>query len=174
MAKAVVVFHSQDGNTRKVADEIRHLTGADLMELKIPGTQELVGGMKFLRLGAMALFRSKPRITGGRDLSEYDTIIVGSPVWAGTFSPAIRSFFAGHSLYGASVGAYFCYGGKLGAAPKKLADFLRIGGNFRHVGARDPKVNGTARPLAEKIAVKMGLAVAPNKSVGRAKKPRRY
>lgn len=163
MPKTVVLFYSNHGNVRKVADELKHLIDADLVELKIPGTEGLSGFMMYFRLGFLAAAKRKPRITGGRDLSEYENIILGSPIWAGTFSPALRSFLSRRSLYGAQVGAYFCHKGGLGQAPKKLDDFLNLGGTLKYADAVDPKTNGTARDLALKIAGKMGLAESPKK-----------
>ena len=163
MGKAAVVFFSYHGNVRKVADEIAHLTGADLIELKIPGIDGLKGFMMYARLGFMASFKKKPRITGGRDLSSYDTVILGTPVWAGTFSPALRSFLSRRSLYGLKVGAYFCHKGGLGRAPGKLDDFLGLAGGLKSVDAVEPAVNGTARDVALKLAVRMGLVEAKKK-----------
>ena len=48
------------------------------------------------------------------DLSQYDKIILGTPVWWYTFAPAVKTFLTENSLAGKKVWTFATNGGLLG------------------------------------------------------------
>lgn len=64
--------------------------------------------MKYLRGGRQALMKTQPEIKEfDKDLKTYNTIIIGTPVRAYTYTPAIRTFFKKANLKGKNI-ALFC------------------------------------------------------------------
>ena len=120
--KAVVVFYSQTcGNTRKIAEMIALTTGAALAEIE---TVEDYG-----RDYDAVMVRARDEINSGFlpeirplsvDLSEYDTVIIGTPTWWYTMAPAVRKFLRSTDLTGKRVYAFQTHGGQPGSALKDI------------------------------------------------------
>jgi flavodoxin len=104
--KTLVVFYSQSGNTRRVAQIIAQQLTADLEELVDRRARRGIFG--FLRSGRDAFRGRTTEIEPlRRQPSEYDLIVVGTPVWAARPAPAVRTFLQSHDLGGKKV-ALFC------------------------------------------------------------------
>ncbi len=64
--------------------------------------------MKYVRGGRQALMKSEPELEKlHKDPSNYDTIIIGTPVRAYTYAPAIRTFLKMIKLQDKKI-ALFC------------------------------------------------------------------
>lgn len=91
--KRAVVYYSLSGNTKEAAEKIAKEIGADLIQIdqlkpmpKSKASQMMFGGMK-------ATFGMKPEIKGvPENISEYDEIIIGTPIWASKPAPAVNTF----------------------------------------------------------------------------------
>jgi DNA-binding transcriptional ArsR family regulator len=87
--KACVIFYSYSGITRRVAEGIRYASGCDLIEVrtKKPYTSFSVytTGVLHSRKGAC-----DPIDPEEIDVSGYDLLIIGTPVWAWKPAPAIN------------------------------------------------------------------------------------
>ena len=105
--KAIVVFfsHAGDnyavgnievGNTKIVADYITELTGAEQFEI----VTHKYDGMAYNPLIKLAQEETKngelPEYEGDVDLSKYDTVFIGGPVWWGTYPQVMFTFFKKH------------------------------------------------------------------------------
>jgi flavodoxin len=82
MKRIAIVYYSRTGHTRKAANIIReglmdNGIEADLKEIEVEGK---VG---FWRTGKMATVNDVPLLNEDYDLSEYDLVLIGSPIWAG-------------------------------------------------------------------------------------------
>jgi len=89
--KKLIVYYSRTGTTKKVAEILSVKMQADLVE--VIDMQDRSGLSGYVRSGYEAVMKkSVPIKPLGRDLSSYDLIIVGTPVWAGTMSTPIRTF----------------------------------------------------------------------------------
>ena len=107
--KAIVVFfsHAGDnyavgnievGNTKIVADYITELTGADQFEI----VTHKYDGMAYNPLIQLAKEEANkgelPPYEGeAPDLTEYDTVFIGGPVWWGTYPQVMFTFFKKHA-----------------------------------------------------------------------------
>lgn len=106
--KTLVIFYSYEGNTKFIAETIAKEAGADILELKVKNDLNSKGFMKFFWGGRQVVFKKTPDLhTFDKNLNDYDLFIIGTPVWAFTFTPALRTFFAQNKLNGKKV-AVFC------------------------------------------------------------------
>lgn len=87
----LVVYYSRTGVTRKVAEQIAKQLGVDIEE--IIDMKKRSGICGFITGGRDALKRKETEINEmKKDPSQYDLMIVGSPVWAGNIAPAVRTY----------------------------------------------------------------------------------
>ena len=115
MMNAIVIFfsHAGDnysvgdikvGNTKIVADYISELTGADQFEIKT----SKYDGMAYMPLTELAQEEQRkgelpPYEGSAPDLSEYDTVFIGGPVWWGTYPQVMFTLFKDINLDGKTV-----------------------------------------------------------------------
>lgn len=108
----LVVFFSFEGNTKLVGDAIAKTMGADTVVLKTSKQYPTAGIGKFFWGGKSVLFGETPQLVNERiDLSKYDTVIIGTPIWAGSFAPPIKSFITQYQMKGKRIGLFACHGG---------------------------------------------------------------
>jgi menaquinone-dependent protoporphyrinogen IX oxidase len=92
--KTLVVFFSRSGRTRKAAQALAGLLGADCEELVERGVER--GGVTgYLRSGRDALQKRPAELEPLKhEAAAYDLVVLGSPVWAFTLCPAVRTYLA--------------------------------------------------------------------------------
>ena len=114
--KGLIVYFSRTGNTRKVAEAIQAATGFDIEEIKEDGGRG--GPLGWLRSGMESTRRMTPKIRPlTHDPSEYDIVVIGSPIWAANMSSPVRAFAIEHKASIKEV-ALFCTGD--GDNPEKV------------------------------------------------------
>ena len=115
MKKSIVIFfsHAGDnysvgvidtGNTKIVADHISEITGADQFEI----VTHKYDGMAYTPLIELAKEEARkgelPPYEGtAPDLSGYDTVFIGGPVWWGTYPQVMFTLFKDINLDGKTV-----------------------------------------------------------------------
>ena len=160
--KTLIVYYSMDGNTQYVADKVKEKVDSDTLRLVPKKAYNDKGMAKFFWGGKSALMAEQPELEDySVDLSKYDRIVFGFPVWAGTVTPPIRTFISENkkALAGKRFSAYACMAGSGGEkAINKLAKILEIPGFEATSIFIDPK----AAPNAEKDAQINGFIVALN------------
>lgn len=106
--KALVVYYSRDGNTKFVANEVAKSLKADVEALTDKKNRKGVFG--YIMGGWDALLGRETEIGELKYGPEkYDLVIVGTPVWAHSVAPAVRTYL--NELSGKKA-AFFCtYGG---------------------------------------------------------------
>ena len=94
MKKSLIIFYSLEWFTKKIANIIAEQTWADL--LQIHPEQEIKTDsklMKYFRWGKQIFMKEIPELKEYTcDLSKYDTIYIGTPVRAYTYTPTIKAF----------------------------------------------------------------------------------
>lgn len=89
--KTLVVYYSRTGTTKKVAEVLAEELKADIEELIDQDSRQ--GAMGYLRSGREAMKRTLAQIDPLKNNpKDYDLVIVGTPVWAGTMTSAVRTF----------------------------------------------------------------------------------
>lgn len=109
--KKLVVYYSWAGATRTVAKMLSELTNSDAVELqpvnKYPEDyQECVDQAK-----KEADNNFLPELTEKVDVSAYDVIFVGTPIWWYTGSPVLNSFLNNTDLVGKTIAPFSTHGG---------------------------------------------------------------
>ena len=111
--KYLVVFYSRTGTTRRVAQGIAESIGCDIEEI-IPA-KSYSGLFGFLRGGFEATRKKTPEIqTAQKDPSEYDTMIIGTPVWGGTMASPLRTYLTRYGDRFKKVAFFLTKGGEKG------------------------------------------------------------
>ncbi len=91
--KTLVVYYSRSGVTKKVAERVSERIEADLEE--ITEKKRRSGVLGFLKSGMEAYTERLPAIDEPKhDASQYDLVVIGTPVWAGKMSSPVRSYIA--------------------------------------------------------------------------------
>ena len=124
----------------EAANRASELTDADLIRITTKEEPKGKGFKAKLKGGHQALKGFKPIINvDGLDFSQYDTIILGTPVWAGTYAPAMRTFLKNYPFPNKKV--FLMATSASGNAKKMIKNLETILENNAIVGAvslRDP------------------------------------
>ncbi len=104
--KKLVVFYSRTGNTRKIGKEIAGILGSDADE--ITDLKDRSGMIGWIMAGRDATAKKPARIKYNNDPSRYDIVIIGTPVWAWTVTPAVREYLSRNRFKNV---AFFCTAG---------------------------------------------------------------
>lgn len=110
------------GNTDKVAKRIAALLGADIFEVK--PAKDYPHGYKACCDAARIELRGKdmPLYVGDIDVSPYEVVIVGYPIWYGTYPRCFAKFLFDHDLSKKIVLPFSTHEGSgLGKSMKDLA-----------------------------------------------------
>ena len=125
--RTLVVYYSMEGNTAYAADRIAKALGADTLRLRPKKEFPSKGPLKFVWGGKSALMAETPELGDiDCDVEAYDRIVLGTPVWASTIAPPLRSFLAAHDVAGKRVAAFVCQAGSGGE--KALAKLRQCAG----------------------------------------------
>jgi len=93
--RALVVYYSRTGNTRRVAEAIADLMKCDTEE--VVDTKSRRGLLGFVAAGKDARLKRLTVIEPTKkDPASYDLVVIGTPVWAWTMSCAIRTYITQH------------------------------------------------------------------------------
>lgn len=112
--KVLIVYYSLTGNTLEVASRLQEKTGAYMYAIQ---TQDSYRGTPLLYATSKAeMMRGylPPLQNPMPDLSSYDTIFIGAPVWWFSAPQPLISFLADADLYGKTVVPFCTHGGNYG------------------------------------------------------------
>ena len=94
--KTIIVYYSLDGNTKRAAKELAEKIGADTCEILPVKPLPSKGKPSFgtiMKGGGQVTFGLCPKLREfPLDLALYDSIILGTPVWAGRCAAPVTSF----------------------------------------------------------------------------------
>ena len=116
MAKTLVAYFSASGTTAKVAKELAAATGADLYEIA-PATPYTRADLNWNNSGSrsskeMNDNNSRPALASAvPDMSSYDAVFVGFPIWWYVEPRIIDTFLEGADLAGKTVVPFATSGG---------------------------------------------------------------
>lgn len=119
--KKLVIYFSQEGNTKHIAEAIGDELKSDILELKPKKIINEKSMLKFIWYGKQVLFKEKPELEPIKiDIPSYDFIIIGSPVWVGGFTPAYNTFLKYNKFEHKRVALFCCHEGNKGQIFEKL------------------------------------------------------
>ena len=122
--KILVTYYSQTSNTKAVAEEIAKKLGADIEEIVAVNPYDgdfnatIERGLKELEQGILP--EIKPIAA---DISKYDVVFIGFPVWFGTYAPPISTFLENVDLSGKKIVPFCTFGS--GGLESSTADLAK-------------------------------------------------
>ena len=91
--KTLVVYFSQTGKTKALAKRLAGIADADLLEIKTKKSYEMSYRRTVGTSMKEILTKARPELDMTiPDLSGYDRVLIGAPIWCGTVPNAVRSF----------------------------------------------------------------------------------
>jgi flavodoxin len=108
--KSLVVFYSLTDKTKLVSQAIAEALNAELVEIEETKLRRR-GFLTYLTGGFSAVTNKGSEIKPTNvDLKQYETIFIGSPVWASRPTPAVNSFIYTNNFEGKSIVPFFTMG----------------------------------------------------------------
>lgn len=119
--KPVVIYYSYSGNTKSIAEKFKESLDCDIFEIETvtpyTGDYNAVVDQGKEEVESAFMPEIKPLAV---DLSKYDTVILGMPVWWYTYAPAVKTFLNSFDLSGKKLYPFATNGGWLGHTFKDL------------------------------------------------------
>ena len=105
-SKTLVVFYSRSGTTRRIAEALSAALKCDLEEITEP--RRRTGFLGYIR-SLLEASRKRPSTIAPkkRDVSSYDLVVIGTPVWAWSLSSPVRAYLMATASQLPKV-AFFC------------------------------------------------------------------
>ena len=109
--KSVVVYYSQNGATKKLAEIFTKAKNADAVELKLVTAYPSTYDSTIAAVKAQRDSKQWPALENAKvNLAKYDTVYLGYPIMFGTFTPPIYTFLDSNDLSGKVVVPFCTYG----------------------------------------------------------------
>ena len=129
MSKKLVTYFSASGVTGKVAKELAKIGDADLFEIKpqVPYTDADLKWMNPMARCNKEKFGKKDVPVEGRveNMSEYDLILIGFPIWYYGAPNIINTFIKDYDFSGTKIALFATSGGSdITKSPEKLKPYL--------------------------------------------------
>jgi flavodoxin len=121
VAKTVIIYYSFTNNTKMIAEKIQQAKGYEA--IRIDTVTPYTGDYNdIVNQGQDEVENSfKPEIAPAKiDLSQYDTIILGTPVWWYSVAPAVLTFLTSQNFSGKTIIPFATNGGWLGHTMKDI------------------------------------------------------
>ena len=154
--KKAIVYYSMSGNTEYVAKYISEKTGADLIRIEPKKEYPKSGFKKFFWGGKSAVMGETPNLENyDFNSDEYDYIIFGTPVWASTFAPPIKTFVKENKgkLKNKKFAIFTCYmGSGADKTIEKLSKYLdanQIEAELKLIDPKDKKTDEKNKKIEE-------------------------
>ena len=123
--KMLILYYSQNGNTKAVAEQLQAKLGADI-EAIVPVIPYDGDFQATIERGRTELEGQLPEIQPiASDLKKYDVIFLGFPVWFGTYAPPVGTLLEEYDFAGTKVVPFCTFGsGGLDSSSANLAAAL--------------------------------------------------
>lgn len=109
--KVLVVYFSHGGNTQKLAKEISDQVGGDFRRIE-PVNAYSEGDELYDYTEQEQADNARPEIQDlNIDMSKYDTVFIGYPIWWYTYPQVILTFFDNYDLTGKTIVPFVTHGG---------------------------------------------------------------
>ncbi len=124
--KTLILYYSQTGTTEAVAQELQKKLNVDMELIEVENPYTGTYGEVVERVGKERESGTLPTLLPLKvDLSEYDTIFLGYPIWYGTYAMPIASLVKEYNFDGKKIVTFCTFGsGGLEAAIQDLKKAL--------------------------------------------------
>ena len=110
-SKSVVVYFSQTGSTKKLAQVFKEARNADEFELQLVKPLPSTYDSTIAEVRAERESKQWPALVNAKvELAKYDTVFLGYPIMFGTFTTPIYTFLEANDLSGKVVVPFCTYG----------------------------------------------------------------
>jgi len=123
--KTLIIYYSFEGNVKLLSETMANEIKADVLELHPKQELQSTGFMKYLWGGRQVIMKEEPELEPiNTNLDDYELLVIGTPVWAGSYTPAIRSFLSNNSIINKKVALFCSHEGGLGKTLNNLKNKL--------------------------------------------------
>ena len=129
MKTLVVYFSAESGRTASAAKSLASAVGADIFEIK-PEKQYSSSDLNYMnplaRCNREKVRKKDVPVTGKVEhFEEYDTVLVGFPIWYGCAPNVVNTFCKGYDWSGKKVAVFATSGGSgIGKSGEKLKPYV--------------------------------------------------
>ena len=110
-SKSLVVYYSQNGATKKLAEIFHKAKNADMFEIATVTPYPSTYDSTIAAVGAQRESKQWPALVNPKaDLAKYDTVYLGYPIMFGSFAPPVYTFLDSNDLSGKVVVPFCTYG----------------------------------------------------------------
>ena len=126
--KTLLVYYSYTGNTKIIVDIIKSKINCDILELKtkvpflIEDYDAIVNEYQSNESTKKCVEIEDIKV----DLSNYDKVVIGTPVWWYTITPVLREFLKNNDLSQKQVYAFATNAGWLGRTFKEIESYCNV------------------------------------------------
>jgi len=147
--KSLVLYYSQTGTTKAVAEELQRQTGADIANIEAVVAYDGDFGATIARCQEEMKVDSLPALKPLQvDLAKYDTLYLGYPVWFGTYARPMLAWVKQNSLEGKVVIPFCTFGsGGLNATTEALKVDLHKAKVLGGYGVRTARITSMPKEL---------------------------
>ena len=129
MSTLITYFSAEAGTTAKVAKDLAAKLGANIFEIKPEKTYtnaDLNWKNPLARCNREKLGKKDVPVAGRIDnLSDYDTVYIGFPIWYGAAPNVVNTFCKGYDWSGITIHAFATSGGSgIGKTAEKLRPYV--------------------------------------------------
>lgn len=157
-SKTLIVYYSYSGTTERVAEHLRDLTGGTLYELELAdpytGSDNDVSDRVFAERDDSKM----PELTGTLpDVSEYDRILIGTPVWNNSMANPVLGYLQQTDFDGKVVAPFWTYITNQGSTGKDFTANIQNGTAADGLALRsangmdDEKLDSTLQDWLDKL-----------------------
>ena len=139
--KILIAYYSRSGNTKTIAKEIQKQTNAEMFEL-IPPQKYPSGYDEMTEFAKKEIEQNTtPPLKENKDISSYDVIFVGTPIWWCKMATPVKSFLKENNFEGKTIVPFVTHGGGGGYSiskdMQKLAPKAKVLNQFTVYGSGD-------------------------------------
>lgn len=131
-ADSLIIYFSRSGSTELLASKVAKQTGADLLEIIVKNSYSANYQETLVRANSERELADFPELNMQvPNLSQYNTIYLGYPIWAMTFSHPMTAFLMihGNQLVGKRIAPFMTEGGYgQGDSVERIKAILRSSG----------------------------------------------
>ncbi len=109
--KVLIAYYSYSGNTKAAAQKIQNITGGDLFEIKPKKEYSKDYNTVVDQAQQEKQNDVRPELVENIDVSGYDVIFIGTPVWWYTMTPPVKTFITSNNFEGKIIAPFCTHGG---------------------------------------------------------------
>ncbi|MDR2773102.1 MAG: flavodoxin [Elusimicrobiota bacterium] len=153
----LLAYYSSSGNTKALAQNIHQIVGGEIFEIKPQKPYSKSFLSILLRSGLDLVTGNKTPLPSTTDISKYDVIFVGYPLWISNTPSPINTFLSDHNFAGKTVIPFCTTGG--GKAGKSFGNVQKLAKGATVLDGLQVRAGNIAasKEAIEKWLIKVGI-----------------